>query len=48
VRVRHKCAKGMLVRAERVERMMADFVGVGSEEGEIDYWSRGRYLALPG
>ena len=45
MRVRHKCAKGMLVRAERVERTMADFVGVGSEEGEIDYWSRGRYLA---
>jgi len=39
------CAKGMLGRAERAERTMADFVGVGSEEGEIDHWSRGRSLA---
>jgi len=27
----------MLIPAERVERMMADFVGVAREEGEIDY-----------
>ena len=45
MRVRHMCAKGMLVRAERAERTMADFVGVGSEEGEIDHWSRGHCLA---
>jgi len=38
MRVRHKWAKGMLVRAERTERTMADFVG----EGEI---ARGRCLA---
>ena len=45
MRLRHNCAKGMLIPAERVERMMASFVGVGSEEGEIDYWSRGSCLA---
>jgi len=48
MRVRHKCAEGMLVRAERAERTMADFVGVANEEGEIDYWPRGRYLCWIG
>ena len=43
MRVRHKCAKGMLVCDERAERTMADFVGVASGEGEIDC-SRGRWL----
>ena len=42
--MRHRCVRGMLVRAERAERMIADFVAVASEEREIDYWPRGRCL----
>jgi len=38
------CAKVMSRRAERAERTMADFVGVASEEGEIDHCC-GRCLA---
>jgi len=44
MRVRHMCAKVMSRRAERAERTMADFVGVASEEGEIDHCC-GRCLA---